>query len=640
MGSLDQGVALVDDQRARVIVNQTAARLLGIACGEVPATVFDAAVSDLERRAANRSEVTSPSSRLAVDASADFDFTWRFPKEPNCVRVSSHSIREESFNGRVWVFCDISAPCEAVPERFDTEECTAASARSYRLLTENIGDVVCHVREDRFALISGPVEGVLGAPAEHWIGRDPLEIIPPEDRAPYEARVQTLIGGGTVKERVRVTGADGVTRWVHMHAKPYHDLDGRRDGVAATFRVVDPLEEAALRDAEEARRQQAKADELYRRSMDNAAVGMCLLDPDGGFREVNGALCEFFGYDAEALKRKTWQALTAPEFLEIDQKNVNELLEGRRDTYRIVKQYVSADGKRIWGDLAVSCIRDQEGRVENFISQITDITATVEADERNRILAQRLQQQSDRLAAELASAASYMSSVMPRGLTGKVEVSSRYLPSRELGGDCFDYVWVDDDHLLVYLIDVSGHGIEPALLSVSVHNMLRTRSFDTATLLAPDAVLAELNQLFQMDQQGDHYFTMWFGVYEASTRTLRYASAGAPPALAFTSVAGNGLAAEELRTKAAPIGMFGDTAFTSNTYHVPSGCRILVYSDGASEIVVPGRRYLTMTEFKDVSARLMGSADWSLDQLVDGLRSLNPQGHFEDDCSLILLSFD
>lgn len=640
MGVIDHGMAVVDDRLARVIVNRTAARLLGVACGEVPAAVFDAALSDLEQRAANRSDVASPSSRLAADASAGFDFTRRFPQEPSCVRVSSYAIREESFSGRVWLFCDISAPYEAVPARLDAEECIAASARNYRLLTENIGDVVCHVREGRFALISGPVEGVLGAPAAHWIGRDPLEIVPLEDRAAYAEKVQTLIGGGTIKERVRVTGADGVTKWVHMHAKPYHDLDGRQDGVAATFRAIDALEEAAIHEAEEARRQQAKADERYRRSMDNAAIGMCLLDPGGRFQEVNGALCQLFGYDAEALKQKTWQELTAPEFLEVDQKNVNELLEGHRDTYRMVKQYVNADGQRIWGDLSVSCIRDQEGRVENFISQITDITATVEANEQNRILAQRLQRQSDRLAAELASAANYMSSVMPRGLTGKVNVTSRYLPSRQLGGDCFDYVWVDDDHLLVYLIDVSGHGIEPALLSVSVHNMLRTRAFDSATLLAPETVLAELNQLFQMDQQGEHYFTMWFGVYEASTRTLRYASAGAPPALAFTSVDGNLFATDELGTKATPIGMFEDTVFTSDSYHVPPGCRILVYSDGASEIVLPGSRSLTMADFKEVTARLMGSADRSLDQLVEGLRSLNPQGHFEDDCSLILLSFD
>ena len=102
-----------------------------------------------------------------------------------------------------------------------------------------------------------------------------------------------------------------------------------------------------------------------------------------------------------------------------------------------------------------------------------------------------------------------MSSIMQRDLDGRVRVSSRYLPSRELGGDCFHYSWIDDDHFLVYLIDVSGHGIEPALLSVSLHNMLRSGSLAAVNLLAPEAVLEELNRLFQMDQQNFHYFTMW-----------------------------------------------------------------------------------------------------------------------------------
>ena len=62
-------------------------------------------------------------------------------------------------------------------------------------------------------------------------------------------------------------------------------------------------------------------------------------------------------------------------------------------------------------------------------------------------------------------------------------------PPRTVPEDCFDYYWIGDDHLLVYLIDVSGHGLEPALLSVSLHNMLRSGSFTTQTLLAQQHIL-------------------------------------------------------------------------------------------------------------------------------------------------------
>ena len=72
-----------------------------------------------------------------------------------------------------------------------------------------------------------------------------------------------------------------------------------------------------------------------------------------------------------------------------------------------------------------------------------------------------------------------------------------------------------------------------------------------------------------MSEQGDHYFTIWYGVYQASTRTLRYASAGSPPALAFEAGTGGPVVVAELSTPATPVGMFADTVFTSGTYAVP-----------------------------------------------------------------------
>jgi sigma-B regulation protein RsbU (phosphoserine phosphatase) len=306
------------------------------------------------------------------------------------------------------------------------------------------------------------------------------------------------------------------------------------------------------------------------------------------------------------------------------------------------KQYIHADGYLIWGDLSVSCLRTPDGDVESFLAQIIDITAVVESrqrlverDEQNRVLADSLKVKADRLAAELNSAAAYVSSILPGDLEGPVRISSRYLPSQELAGDSFDYRWIDDDHLIVYLIDVSGHGIEPALLSVSVHNLLRSGSLPLPTLLAPDTVLAELNRLFQMDQHGEHYLTMWFGVYQASSRTLRYASAGAPPAFAATPGAAS--ATTELATGGLPLGMFGDTAYTQGSYTVPPGCRILLFSDGAYEGAHADGRQLSLTDFKDLFARLDG---FSLDDLVDTLRILTPTGSFGDDCSLVRLEFD
>ena len=517
------------------------------------------------------------------------------------------------------------------------------SERTYRLLAENAGDLVCHTREDDkgrhiIVWISPNVEAVLGAPPKHWVGRALLEFVSPDEARVHAARWKKVRDGGPVGQRVRMSSIDGVVHWFHARIKPYYDAEGHRDGAVIAAHLVDDeiLAELAV---ERARQQQARSDERYRRSMETAVIGIGLLTPAGKFTEVNPALCQLMGYDAATLTQKTWQELTPPEYLGVGQEERDALFAGRLDAYRIVKQYIHADGHRIWADVSVSSVRDDNGEVETLAFQIADITVAVEANQRNDILTQRLAKESERLATELGSAASYMSSIMPKGLNGKVSVSSRYLPSSELGGDSFDYIWIDDDHLLVYLIDVSGHGLEPALLSVSVHNMLRSRSIAGETLLAPEAVLTELNQRFQMEQHDDHYFTMWYGVYQASSGTLRYSSAGCPPALAFASTAGSAVCATELSTTSPPIGMFEDSVFTMGTYSVSPGSRLLVFSDGATDVALADGRQLTWDDFKNLATRVATSPNWSLDELIGELNALTPSGAFQDDCSLIQLKF-
>lgn len=446
--------------------------------------------------------------------------------------------------------------------------------------------------------------------------------------------ILTIISGEIDVYRVRkqFLRADGRRAWGYLALSVLRNASGEPQHLIG--QIVDITADVEIREQlEEARRLQAVADTRYRRSVDNAAIGMCLITPDGRFLDVNEALCRLFGYDAETLKNKTWQELTAPNYLEADLKKVQDVLECRLESYRMLKQYVHADGHLIWGDLSVSCIRDEHGRVENFVSQIADITTAVQANERNALLNQRITD-------ELKTAAAYVQSILPRGLTGEVSVSSRYLPSQELGGDCFDYSWLDADHLMAYLIDVSGHGIEPALLAVSLQNMLRSRAFTTETLLVPDAVLAELNQQFQMEQHGEHYFTMWYGVYERSTRTLRYANAGAPPAFAFNTGTDGRVTAAELFSNSLPVGAFTGTRFATDSYIVPAGCRILIYSDGASEQVLADGTQLSLTAFRDLTTRLSAAPDFSIDTVVNELRDLTPDGAFKDDFSLIYLTFD
>lgn len=130
---------------------------------------------------------------------------------------------------------------------------------------------------------------------------------------------------------------------------------------------------------------------------------------------------------------------------------------------------------------------------------------------------------------------------------------------------------------------------------------------------------------------------MWYGVYEYSTRTLRYASAGHPPALAFTVGHGE-VKTTRLATQGLPLGMFTDAAFSTDTYTVPPGGQLLIYSDGAFELPLP-EGIASLNAFANLCAEFAAESDWTVDELITTLRALTTGGLFADDCSLIQLIF-
>ena len=237
-----------------------------------------------------------------------------------------------------------------------------------------------------------------------------------------------------------------------------------------------------------------------------------------------------------------------------------------------------------------------------------------------------------RLMSELGSAASYVTSILPRDLGVPVPVTSRYVPSDELGGDTFDYRWIDEDHLIVYVVDVSGHGIAPAMFSVSVHNLLRSGTLDHGTLRDPGRVLTELNRLFQMDRQAGNYFTIWYGVYQPSNRTLRYARAGHPPAIILSD---DGAEPVQLPLGSVPIGVLEDITYETHHHQLQPGTDLLIFSDGAFELVLPSGERWGLEDFIEVCAHTARSPQWTLDDLVGQLRRRSKTGQFDDDCTLV-----
>ncbi len=247
-----------------------------------------------------------------------------------------------------------------------------------------------------------------------------------------------------------------------------------------------------------------------------------------------------------------------------------------------------------------------------------------------------------KLAAELVEAADHVRSLLPTPVDepeSSIQTDSRFIPSVDLGGDAFGYEWLDPDHFGIYLLDVCGHGVRAALLSISVMNVLRSKALAGADFLNPTSVLERLNDVFPMEQQNGMYFTIWYGVFEASTRRLVYASGGHPAATLVTEE-GGGFEQQQLKTRGMVIGGFEGLPYPSAETTVPKGSRIFIYSDGVFEIEKPDGSMMESEEFIQQILQACREAPGSkLDFLLTKGKELNGGDHFEDDYSILEIRF-
>ncbi|MEM9945956.1 MAG: SpoIIE family protein phosphatase [Cyanobacteria bacterium P01_D01_bin.36] len=283
-----------------------------------------------------------------------------------------------------------------------------------------------------------------------------------------------------------------------------------------------------------------------------------------------------------------------------------------------------------------------------------ELTARVKSGLRLHQLTQALMSQKQRLENELAEAATYVTSLLPRDTpvdaSNCVSISSRFISSQELGGDCFDHYWLDPDYLVMYLLDVSGHGLGAALLSTSVLNVLRSQSLPGVNFYRPESVLKGLNEAFQMSNQNDKYFTIWYGVYNRVTHQLAYASAGHPPALLITPqnsrnpISAEDVSLTQLRTPGMPIGMMPDSTYQWQRCSISRSSRLYIFSDGIYEICPASphpsnhETLLGLGGFVNLLATLESQRQLNLDKLIDEVSAFGGN-QFEDDLSLLEIDF-
>ena len=301
---------------------------------------------------------------------------------------------------------------------------------------------------------------------------------------------------------------------------------------------------------------------------------------------------------------------------------------------------------------------------DDFLSKPVDVTelrARIEAGQRILVMQRQIAAKNRMLEAtldelrtlnkaverDLEQACILQKALMPPTLLEEeaYSITSLFRPSGHVGGDLVGYQPLPEGKIAFWSVDVSGHGIASALITIRVSSLLRERHGDQSLLgellddgsfrvTRPRDVFERLNRVLCSELETDHYLTMFLGIFDPVDGSLQFGQAGHPNPVVQDRSGG----VRFFGHGGMPIGLIHDAAYDDDCAVLNSGDRLLVYSDGVTECENPGggmldedglarilKKHPTATG-SDFNEKLI----WELSEFADG----RP---FGDDISTVLL---
>ncbi len=337
--------------------------------------------------------------------------------------------------------------------------------------------------------------------------------------------------------------------------------------------------------------------ELKNRALDAASEGITITDylhPDNPIIYVNAGFERLTGYTREEVLGRNCRFLQGEH---ADPKTAalirRAILEERECTVEI--RNFRQDGTPFWNRLSITPVRNEAGRMTHLIGVQTDVTKRRRTEEALRKAKQELESANQQMKDDLLAAAQIQQALLPQRLPRLpgVEFAWKFQPCEELAGDSLNVFPLDENHVGLYVLDVSGHGVSAALLSVTLSRWLTPRYHQSGLfsyngyassrkqIRTPVEVAQQLNSQFPLDHNTGQYFTILYGILDLRTNEFRFISAGHPPAI-------HGSAQAPPRTLAVsgyPIGIMPEPNYSEQILYLQPGDRLYLYSDGIEDAV-------------------------------------------------------
>lgn len=521
------------------------------------------------------------------------------------------------------------AMLEDISARRAAEEELRASERRWRNYLHTSSEILYALTPDfKYKFLSRAWTRKLGHPVDSALGRSFFDFVHPDDAGECRAFIEAVVEGRPRPDHVeyRAKHIDGTWLWHASAGSKYAD----QQGAPSFFGVGRDI--TLRRKAQEALKAALAHREELERIIDRSPSVVVLFRAEDGqwITEVVSASIRQFGYAPKLFTEEEMSFLNIvhPEDRERIVSEMRAHEAARHDEYRQEYRILCADGSSRWIDDHTVVRRDERGHATHHEGVLTDITGRKEAEELARAVNER----------ELRMAREVQRHLLPSDFPDmdRCEVEAMAQASGQLGGDYYDAFPVGNGRYGLVIADVSGKGAPAALMISACRSSLR--------LLAPGdespaRVMRALNETLAAEMPPRMFITLFYGVFDARTRELRYCRAGHEPALLLR--AGKD-APELLEAGGMALGMAGGDLFNHGIEEgscvLQSGDMLALYTDGVNEAVNAKGEEFGRQRMVDVLRRYSEQPlDAVLARLNRHLRRFSALDPMTDDRTVLLL---
>ncbi|MBP7652330.1 SpoIIE family protein phosphatase [Candidatus Dependentiae bacterium] len=249
--------------------------------------------------------------------------------------------------------------------------------------------------------------------------------------------------------------------------------------------------------------------------------------------------------------------------------------------------------------------------------ELVDLSADINKMASSLKEAESMKLENERFEQELRIAEQIQQTLLPVSTpkTDNFEFGSIYYSAKEVGGDYFDWITVDDNHLGIVCADVSGKGVPGAFVMAITRSVLRSYAVN---ILSPGELLKKVNALLKKDMKKGMFVTMWYGILDINTGQIKFANAGHNPVIIYRN---NKKDIEIMETQGSPLGILNENIFNKKLVEteivLSEGDILIQYTDGVTEAFNSNKE---MFEFERLYEVIRNSgSNISAQQMIDNI---------------------